>query len=53
MDNSGGLDLLADGHVFKENSLIFYFRTGVDVFSQKIGSSLIIFPDGFFFYFYS
>ena len=39
MNNSDGLDLSVDGHVFKKNSLIFYFRTGVDVFSQKIESS--------------
>ena len=33
MDNSDGSDLSADKHVFKTKSLIFYFRTGVDVFS--------------------
>ena len=48
-NNSGGLDLSADGPVFKKNSLIFYFRTGVDVLPQNIESSLNIFSDSFFF----
>ena len=31
----------------KENAVIFYFRTGGDVFSQKIERSLCIFSDSF------
>ena len=34
----------------KENAVIFYFRTGVDAFSQKIERSLYFFSDSFVLY---
>ena len=34
----------------KENAVIFYFRTGVDAFSQKIERSLHFFSDSFVLY---
>ena len=34
----------------KENAVIFYFRTGVDAFSQKIERSFFLFSDSFVFY---
>ena len=34
----------------KENAVIFYFRIGVDAFSQKIERSLYFFSDSFVLY---